>query len=71
MPAERVICSLEKAAQTYGLPERTVTDNRPEFRSRAMQRWAKDRNIELHLIKSGKPTQAAFIESFNTRLRDE
>ena len=71
MPAERVIRSLEEAAQTYGLPERILTDNGPEFRSRAMQRWAQDRRIALHFIEPGKPTQAAFIESFNARLRDE
>jgi putative transposase len=58
MPAERAIRSLEEAAQTYGLPERIVTDNGPEFRSRAMQRWAEDRGIELHFIEPGKPTQA-------------
>ena len=71
MPAERVIRSLEEAARTYGFPERIVTDNGPEFRSCAMQRWAQDRGIEFHFIEPGKPTQAAFIESFNARLRDE
>ncbi len=71
MPAERVIRSLEEAARTYGFPDRIVTDNGPEFRSRTMQRWAHDRGIEFHVIDPGKPTQAAFIESFNARLRDE
>jgi len=71
MPAERVIQSLEEAAPTYGFPERIVTDNGPEFRSRSMQRWAQDRGIACHSIEPGKPTQAAFIESFNARLRDE
>jgi putative transposase len=36
-----------------------------------MQRWAKDRDIELHFIEPGKPTQNAFIESFHARLRDK
>jgi putative transposase len=71
MPAERVIRCLEQAAEAYGLPKRIVVDNGPEFTSRAMQRWAKDRDIELHFIEPGKPTQNAFIESFNARLRDE
>jgi len=70
MPAERVIRSLEEVARTYG-PQRIVTDNGPEFRSHSMQRWAQDRGIEFHFIEPGKPTQAAFIESFNARLRDE
>ena len=71
MPAERVIRSLERAAETYGLPKRIVVDNGPEFASQAMQRWAQARDIELHYIEPGKPTQNAFIESFNARLRDE
>jgi len=71
MPSERVIRILEDAAARYGLPERIVVDNGPEFTSSTMQRWAKDHGIELHFIEPGKPTQNAFIESFNARLRDE
>jgi len=71
MPAERVIRTLEQAGQQDGLPERILIDNGPEFTSRAMQQWAQAHNIELHFIEPGKPTQNAFIESFNARLRDE
>ena len=62
---------LEQAAKVHGLPERIVVDNGPEFKSRAMQRWAKDRDLELHFIEPGKPTQNAFIKSFGARLRHE
>ncbi len=58
-------------ARTYGLSARIATDNGPEFSSRAMQRWAQDRGIEFHFIEPGKPTQAAFLKSFNAWLRDE
>ena len=71
MPAERVIRTLEQAGQQDGLPERIIIDNGPEFTSRAMQQWAQAHDIELHFIEPGKPTQNAFIESFNARLRDE
>ena len=37
----------------------------------AMLRWSQDRQVEWHYIAPGKPTQNAFIESFNGRLRDE
>src|SRR5208283_4615164 len=37
---------------------------------RAMLRWATGR-LDWHYIEPGKPVQNAFIESFNSRLRDE
>lgn len=35
-----------------------------------MLRWGIDHRVQLHFIP-GKPTQNAFIESFNGRFRDE
>ena len=34
-------------------------------------RFSQETQIEWHYIAPGKPTQNAFIESFNARLRDE
>jgi putative transposase len=42
-----------------------------EFTSRAILRWSQERQVEWHYIAPGKPTQNAFVESFNGRLRDE
>ncbi len=36
-----------------------------------MLTWAHRRGIALRLIEPGKPSQNAYIESFNGRLRDE
>ena len=33
--------------------------------------WTQQRGVDWHYIAPGKPTQNAFIESFNGRLRDE
>jgi len=33
--------------------------------------WAFRRKIEIEYIEPGKPIQNAFIESFNSRIRDE
>src|SRR5256886_16267806 len=48
-----------------------VVDNGPEFAGRVLDAWAYRRGITLAFIQPGKPTQNAFIESFNSRLRDE
>lgn len=39
--------------------------------SLAMLAWAAEHRVRLHYIAPGKPTQNAFIESFNGRFRDE
>ena len=48
-----------------------VSDNGTELTSHAILKWSKDSRIEWHYIAPGKPTQNAFVESFNGRLRDE
>ena len=47
------------------------TDQGPEFTSRALDRWAYSCGVDLKLIAAGKPTQNAYIESFNGKFRDE
>ena len=42
----------------------------PEFTSKAMFFWAKRTGVKLHSIQPGKPTQNAFVESFNGKFRD-
>ena len=37
----------------------------------AILRWSQETRIDWHYIAPGKPTQNAFVESFNGRLRDE
>jgi len=37
----------------------------------AVLRFSQEKQIEWHYIAPGKPSQNAFIESFNARLRDE
>ncbi len=53
------------------LPQQIVCDNGPEFRSKAMLKWADINNVELRFIQPGKPTQNAFVESLNGKMRKE
>lgn len=41
-----------------------------EFTSGAVLHWATGR-LQWHYIEPGKPVQNAFVESFNSKLRDE
>ena len=53
------------------LPGTIVCDNGTEFTSKAMLKWSMDKGIKLNFIEPGKPTQNAFIQSFNGKLRQE
>lgn len=67
----RVRRVLDRIASERGLPEAIVVDNGPEFRGRAMAAWSEEHGVRLQFIQPGKPTQNAYVESFNGRLRDE
>ena len=53
------------------MSETLRTDQVPDFTGRALDQWAYERGIELRLIEAGKPTQNAYVESFNGKFRDE
>jgi len=71
IPGQRVVRVLERIVSERGEPAEIITDNGPEFTSLAMDRWAATSGVKLHFIQPGKPTQNAYIESFNGRFRDE
>ena len=62
---------LDRVARFRGLPRAIRTDQGPEFTGKALDQWAYEKGIELRLIEAGKPTQNAYIESFNGKFRDE
>lgn len=67
----RVARELSRLIDHRGRPQMIVSDNGTELTSHAILKWVKDAGIEWHYIAPGKPTQNAFVESFNGRLRDE
>jgi putative transposase len=55
-----------------GVPKTIRVEKRPEFIiSKALDRWAYENGVTLDFSRPGKPTDNAFVESFNGRLRDE
>jgi putative transposase len=71
IPGLRVARELDRIVVRRAKPATIVSDNGTELTSNAMLRWADERRVGWHYIAPGKPTQNAFIESFNGRLRDE
>ena len=66
----RVVRELDRLTLERAIPKTIVSDNGTELTSVAVLRWAIDR-LQWHYIQPGKPVQNAFIESFNSKLRDE
>jgi putative transposase len=62
---------LDQAGRFRELPRVIRTDQGPEFTGKALDQWAYERGITLRLIQAGKPTQSAYVESFNGKFRDE
>ena len=68
---EYVTRLLDQAARFRGYPKSVRTDQGPEFTSRAFLSWSTSRKVRHILNQPGKPTQNAYIESFNGKFRDE
>ena len=68
---KRVGRELDAVIRLYGKPGTIVSDNGTELTSRAVLKWQGEVGVAWHYIAPGKPTENAFIESFNGRLRDE
>ncbi len=71
LTGDDVVRVLEGVASQRGKPQTIRVDNGPEFISRSLDMWAYFNGVKLDFSRPGKPTDNAFIESFNGRLRDE
>ena len=71
LSGSRVARELDRLIIERGKPKMVVSDNGTELTSNAILTWADQSRVAWHYIAPGKPTQNAFIESFNGRLRDE
>ena len=67
----RLVSVFEEIKSKRTLPRQIVCDNGTEFTSHAFRKWAAENNVEICYIDKGKPTQNAFVESFNGKFRDE
>ena len=68
--ADDLIDELDRLATQRGYPTVLRCDNGPELACAAMTDWAGDRLL-LAFIPPGQPWRNGYIESFNSRVRDE
>jgi putative transposase len=66
-----VVEVLERVGREMGLPATIRVDQGTEFVSRDLDLWAYQRGVVLDFSRPGKPTDNAFIESFNGKFRAE
>jgi putative transposase len=69
--AAQVIEVLDQLARVRGKPKSLRVDNGPEFAGRLLDHWATLNKVEIDFSRPGKPTDKAFTEAFNARLRAE
>ena len=69
--AKEVLAVLAGLIAQRGAPAHLRSDNGPEFVAKAVQAWLKEQNVGPLYIAPGSPWENAYVESFNSRLRDE
>lgn len=66
-----VVETLERVCRHAGYPKTIRVDQGSEFISRDLDLWAYANGVVLDFSRPGKPTDNAFIESFNGKFRAE
>jgi putative transposase len=67
----QVIESLANLMLERGVPEHIRSDNGPEFVAQAVRDWITAVGSKTAYIEPGSPRENGYVESFNSKLRDE
>lgn len=68
---EDVVRTLNRLKYEGRTPKLLFCDNGSEFSGQAMDLWAYRNGVKIDFSRPGKPTDNAFVESFNGTFRDE
>ena len=71
LKGEDVVLALNRIKIQRGVPKLVYCDNGSEFSSQAMDLWAYQNGVRMAFSRPGKPTDNAFVESFNGTFRSE
>lgn len=69
--ATDVIAQLEQLFERHGIPDNIRSDNAPEFIADALKAYLADESVQTRFVEPGAPWENGYIESFNSRFRDE
>jgi putative transposase len=69
--SDDVVAALKRASTERGTPKVLRCDNGSEFVAQPLDQWAFWNKVTLDFSRPGKPTDNAFIESFNGGVRRE
>ncbi len=71
LKGEHVVEVLNQLVRQRGAPKYLFADNGAEFTGQLVDLWAYHHGVRIDFSRPGKPTDNAFIETFNGSLRDE
>jgi len=71
LKGEDVVRMMNQIKMHRGVPQMLFCDNGAEFTSQAMDLWAYQNGVRMAFSRPGKPTDNAFVESFNGTFRAE
>src|SRR5271154_2108774 len=71
LKGDDVVRTLNRLKLERGIPKVLFCDNGSEFTSHAMDLWAYRNGVKIDFSRPGKPTDNAFVESFNGTFRSE
>lgn len=71
LKGQDVALVLNRVKAQRGVPRMLYCDNGSEFSSQAMDLWAYQNGVRIAFSRPGKPTDNAFVESFNGTFRAE
>jgi len=69
LTGQSVVEALKTVALSRALPKAITVDHGTEFTSKSLDEWAWNQGVKLDFTRPGKPTENAFIESFNDRAK--
>jgi transposase InsO family protein len=68
---EDVVEVLRYLFAVRGEPDYIRSDNGPEFANRAVKEWLRIAGVKTLFVAPGSPWENGYVESFNSKLRDE